>query len=96
MTTPQKESKKGPNYDSLTHGVWTTRDEEEFIEQLGSWTSNSLPRGILLAKYLNFMTSGRTNFGVINKEKVIAFTHKMVAIEGARSSMKLSLSGDFK
>lgn len=90
MTTPKKESKKGPNYDSLTHALWTTHDEEEFIEQLGSWTSNSLPRGILLAKYLNFITSVRTNFGVVNKEKVIAFAKKMIAIEGARSSVKLS------
>jgi hypothetical protein len=81
MTAKNNESKKTPNYESLTHGAWTTHDEEEFIEQLGSWTRNSLPRGILLAKYLNFMTSIRTNFGAINKDKAIAFTKKMMSVE---------------
>lgn len=82
MATKNNKTKKH-QYESLTHGLWTTHDEEEFVEHLGSWTRNSLPRGILLAKYLNFMTNVRINFGAINKEKIITFTQKIIDSEGA-------------
>lgn len=64
------------------HKAWTTHDEKSFIEQLGSHKRNSLPRSVLLVKYLHFMTHVRVNFGAIDKNEVIAFTQKVMRNEG--------------
>jgi len=78
MTTQKNESK----YASLEHASWTIHDEEAFVEQLGSHTKNSLPRPVLLAKYINFMTTTRVNFVRMDKGHLIEYAKK--ALKGIK------------
>ncbi len=69
------------NYDSVQHIAWTTYDEEKFIDELGEFR-DSLPRPVLLAKYINFMTTTRVNFARMDKGHLIEYAKK--ALKGIK------------
>jgi hypothetical protein len=78
MNSSKKQLIQKMNYDSLQHSLWTSHDEEVFLDGLGGHTKGSLPRPVLLNKYISFMENTRVSFGRLNKESLINYAKEAI------------------
>lgn len=59
---------------------WTTENEKEWLNNLGTHRRNGLPKKESLEKYLE-ASEKRTDWGSINKEKVLAYAKELLERE---------------
>ena len=52
---------------------WETSDELTFLQGIATWGIKPRPEGPMLYNYIN---SGRKNWGLVNKKKVMEYANK--------------------